>query len=102
MAAAQQAFRQARARAGDAPERVATDGHDAYPRAIRESLGPGVRHRTSREKNNRIEQDHRAVQHRYDPVRGFGSIASAARCCSAFEEPRQYFRAATLAEMTAA
>jgi len=48
MAAAQQSFRQALARAGDAPEQVTTDGHDAYPRAIRASLGPGVRHRTSR------------------------------------------------------
>jgi len=28
-------------------------------------------------------------------MRGFGSVASAARCCSAFEEQRQDFRAAT-------
>jgi hypothetical protein len=28
-------------------------------------------------------------------MRGFGSIASAARFCSAFEEQRQDFRAAT-------
>ncbi len=59
MAAAQQSFRQALALAGDAPEQVTTDGHDAYPRAIREILGPGVRHRTSRYKNNRIEQEPR-------------------------------------------
>jgi len=41
---------------------VTTDGHDAYPRAIRETLGSGVRQRTSRYKNNRIEQDHRAIK----------------------------------------
>lgn len=28
-------------------------------------------------------------------MRGFGSFASAARCCPAFAEQRQYFRAAT-------
>ena len=93
MAAAQRFFAQALDRAGQAPERVTTDGHDAYPRAIRETLGAGVAHRTSRYKNNRIEQDHRAVKQRYSPLRGFGSFSSAARFCPAFEEQRQYFRA---------
>ncbi len=93
MDAAQQFFRQALALAGDTPEQVTTDGHDAYPRAIREILGDGVAHRTSRYKNNRIEQDHRGVKQRDDPLRGFGSFASAARFCTAFEEQRQYFRA---------
>ncbi len=79
--------------AGRAPEQVTTDGHDAYPRAIRETLGPGVRHRTSRYKNNRIEQDHRGIKQRYYPMRGFGSFASAARFCTGYEEQRQYFRA---------
>ncbi len=93
MDAAQRFFRQARALAGDAPAQVTTDGHDAYPRAIRETLGDGVSHRTSRDKNNRIEQDHRAVQQRDSPLRGFGSFASAARFCHACEEQRQHFRA---------
>ena len=39
-----------------------------------------------------MEQDHRAVKQRYYPMRGFGSFASAARFCSAFDELRQYFR----------
>jgi len=95
MDAAQRFFRQAHALAGVAPEQVTTDGHDAYPRAIRQTLGLGARHRTSRYKNNRIEQDHRSVKQRYYPLRGFGSFASAARFCSAFEEQRQYFRAVT-------
>jgi putative transposase len=93
MAAAQRFFARALATVGHAPEQVTTDGHDAYPRAIRETLGSGVRHRTSRYKNNRIEQDHRAIKQRYYPMRGFGSFAAAARFCLAFEEQRQYFRA---------
>jgi transposase-like protein len=93
MAAAQRCFAQALDIADHAPERVATDGHDAYPRANRETLGPGVSQRTSRYKNNRIEQDHRGVKQRYYPMPGFGAFDSAARFCPAFEEQRQYFRA---------
>src|SRR6476661_4802105 len=78
--------------AGRAPEQVTTDGHDAYPRAIRETLGDGVEHRTSRYKNNRIEQDHRGIKQRYDPMRGFGSFTSASRFCCAFDELRNYLQ----------
>jgi len=52
-----------------------------------------VQHRCSRYKNNRIEQDHRGVQQRYYPLRGFESFTSAARFCPSFAEQRQYFRA---------
>ncbi len=93
MAAAQRFFAQALDIAGHAPEQVTTDGHDAYPRAIHGTLGDRVAHRTSRYKNNRIEQDHRGIKQRYYPLRGFGSFVSAARFCRAFEEQRQYFRA---------
>jgi len=93
MAAAQRFFTQARGTVGQAPAQVTTDGHDAYPRAIRETLGTGVAHRTSRYKNNRIEQDHRGIKQRYEPMRGFGTFASAARFCTGYEEQRQYFRA---------
>ncbi len=95
MAAAQRCFAQALDIAGAAPAQVTTAGHDADPRAIRETLGPEVAHRTSRDKNNRIEQDHRGVQQRDSPMRGFGSCASAARFCTGFEEQRQYFRPRT-------
>ena len=95
MDAAQRFFRRALAVAGDAPQRVTTDGHDAYPRAIRETLGDAVTHRSSRYKNNRIEQDHRGIKQRYYPMRGFGSFVSAARFCTGFEEQRQYFRPRT-------
>jgi len=90
--AAQRFFGQALDAAGRAPQRVTTDGHDAYPRAIRETLGVGTTHRTSRYKNNRIEQDHRGIKQRYYPMRGFGAFDSAARFCPAFAEQRQYFR----------
>src|SRR3954453_8861667 len=39
--------RSAKAVTGVTPDRVTTDGHDSYPRAIRNELGRGVRHRTS-------------------------------------------------------
>ena len=54
-----------------------------------------MRHRISRDKNNRVEQDHRGVKQRYHPMRGFGSFTSASRFRSGFEEQRQYSRAAT-------
>ena len=56
---------------GVIPDRVTTDGHDSYPRAIRTELGNDVRHRTSRYLNNRLEQDHRGIKGRYRPMRGF-------------------------------
>ena len=95
MDAAQRFFAQAHDSTGRAPAQVTTDGHDASPRAIRETLGDAVSHRTNRYKNNRIEQDHRGVKQRYYPMRGFGSFTSAARFCSGFEEQRQYFRSRT-------
>jgi putative transposase len=42
--------------------------------------------------NNLLEQDHRGIKQRYDPMRGFGNVASAVRFCRAFDELRQYFR----------
>ncbi|SRR6266700_615830 len=95
MDAAKQFFSQAITVIGHAPERVTTDGHDAYPRAIRETLGTDVVHRTNAYLNNRIEQDHRGIKQRYYPMRGFGSFPSAARFCRTFDEVRQFFRVRT-------
>jgi transposase-like protein len=92
MEAAQQLFKQAVAVVGHAPERVTTDRHTSYPRAIREILGSEVLHQTNKYLNNRLEQDHRGVKQRYYPVRGFGNFASAARFCRAFDELHNYFR----------
>ena len=95
MAAAKRFFQQALDVVGHTPERVTTDGHDAYPRAIRETLGSDVLHRTNRYLNNRVEQDHRGIKQRYYPMRGFGSFESASRFCRAFDEQRDYFRSRT-------
>jgi putative transposase len=53
MDAAQRFFVRALDTAGQVPAQVTTDGHDAHPRAIRETLGDSVHHRTSRYKNKR-------------------------------------------------
>ena len=79
--------------AGRKPRRVTTDRHPPYRRAIRWILGRKVVHRTTQYLNTLTGQDHRAVKQRYYPMLGFGSFASAARSCSAFEELRQYLRA---------
>jgi len=92
MDATKRFFQRARTVVGQAPEKVTTDGHDAYPRAIRETLGPDVQHRTSRSMNNRMEQDHRGIKQRYYPLRGFGSVASATRFCTAHDELRDHLR----------
>jgi len=80
---------------GQVPEKVTTDDHDSYPRAVRETLSPDVRYRTSWYMNNRIEQDHRGSKQRYYPRRGFGSFDSAARFCTAHDELRDQLRPRT-------
>ena len=92
MAAAQAFFRSAKAVTGVTPDRVTTDGHDSYPRAIRTELGKHVRHRTSAYLNNRLEQDHRGIKGRYRPMRGFKCPRSAARFCRAYDELRNFLR----------
>ena len=92
MAAARAFFRSAKTVTGITPARVTTDGHDSYPRAIRTELGKGVRHRTNRYLNNRIEQDHRGVKGRYQPMRGFKSGPSAGRFCRCYDELRDFLR----------
>ena len=55
MDAAKRFFQQALQTVGHAPERVTTDGHDSYPRAIRQTLGSDVLHRTNHSLNNRLQ-----------------------------------------------
>jgi transposase-like protein len=78
MDAAKRFFRQPLETIGHAPERVTTDGHDSYPRAIRETLGRDVLHRTNPYLNNLVEQDHRGIKQLYYPMRGCGKL----RVCS--------------------
>jgi len=92
MRAAKAFFRSAKAVTGITPDRVTTDGHDSYPRAIRSVLGRKVRHRTSRYLNNRLEQDHRGIKGRYRSMRGFKCPISAARFCRGHDELRHFLR----------
>jgi transposase-like protein len=92
MAAAQAFFRSAKAATGVPPERVTTDGHGSYPRAIRATLGRRVVHRTSAYRNNGLEQDHRGVKGRTRCMRGFKSFASAERFCRSYDELRNFLR----------
>ena len=95
MTAAKAFFRSAKSVTGMTPERVTTDGHHPYPRAIRSTLGRGVKHRTSRFKNNSLEQDHRGVKGRIRCMRGFKAFESAARFCRGFDELRNHLRPST-------
>jgi putative transposase len=100
MDAAKHFFQQVLQTAGHPPERVTTDGHTSYPRAIRETLGSDVVHRTNHSLNNRLEHDHRGIKQRYSPMRGFGNFTSASRFCRAFDEVRQFFRVRSIMKQT--
>jgi transposase-like protein len=95
MAAARAFFRSAKSTTGVTPERVTTDRHGSYPRAIRSTLGRQVMHRTSAYKNNRLEQDYRGVKGRIRCMRGFKSFASAERFCRSYDELRDFLRPRT-------
>ena len=95
MAAAKAFFRSAKSVAGMTPDRVTTDGHGSYPRAIRSTLGRHVEHRTSAYKNNRLEQDHRGVKGRIRCMRGFKEFGAADRLCRGYDELRAFLRPRT-------
>jgi len=65
------------------PEKITTDGHQAYPWAIKDlkkakKLKKKVIHRTSKYLNNRIESDHARFKQKLKPMRGFKTFESAA------------------------
>ncbi len=95
MAAAQAFFRSAKSATGQVPDQVTTDGHGAYPRAIRSTLGRRVAHRTSAYKNNRVEQDHRGIKGHIRGMRGFQSFDAARRFCRSYDELRNFLRSRT-------
>jgi transposase-like protein len=92
MEAAKAFFEQAQEIAEQPPERVVTDGHTSYPRAIAEVLGPEVVHEQRSCLANPIEQDHRGIKQRYYPTLGFGAFELAKQFCQAFDEVRNFFR----------
>ena len=74
------------------PQRITTDGHDAYPRAIRAVPGEQVMDRTNRSLNHHLEQDHRGIKPRYWPMGGFKHGTRAVRVCRLFDEVRALLR----------
>jgi putative transposase len=92
MAAAKAFFQSVKTVTDVIPDRVSTDGRDSYPWAIRTTLGESVKHRTSRYLNNRLEQDHRGIKGRYQPMRGFKCPRSADRFCRGFDKLRNLLR----------
>ena len=85
-------FHSAQATMGFRPDRVTTDGHGSYPRAIRSMLGRAVRHRTSTYLNNQLEQDHCGIKSRMRCMRGFKNSGAAARFCREHGELRSHLR----------
>jgi transposase-like protein len=78
---------------GVTPDRITTDGHDAYPHAIRNVFGDRVLHRTNRHLNNYLEQDHQGIKQRYRPMGGLKTFATATCFCRVFDEIRAFLRA---------
>jgi transposase-like protein len=92
MEAAKAFFAQAHEIVEEMPQRVITDGHTSYPRAIAEELDTEVEHEVRSCLGNPIEQSHRGIKQRYYPTLGFGAFESAKRFCQVFEELRQFLR----------
>jgi len=86
--AAKAFFRSSKAVTGLTPARVTTDGHDAYPRAIRTELDRHMRQRKSCYLDNRIEEDHRYIKRRSRPMLGLNRTALAMRYCRCHDELR--------------
>ena len=89
--AAKRFLRQALARDNTRhPRRVITDRLKSYPGAVREMKREGelrrfVQHRRGRWLNNRVEQDHRRVKRRTEPMLGFQSFWTARRTLAGVE-----------------
>jgi transposase-like protein len=92
MAATTGFFQFAKRVTGTRPAQVTTGGHDNYPRSIRIEFVEAAHHRTNQHLNNRIEQDHRGMKGRCQPMRVFKSISSAARFWRADDELRNFLR----------
>jgi transposase-like protein len=95
MAVAQAFFRSPKVATGVTPERVITDGHGSYPRAIRSTLGRRVVHRTNAYRNNGLEQDHCGEKGRARRMRGFKSFGTAGRFFRGYDELRTFLRPRT-------
>ncbi len=90
--AAEAFFKQAAKTAGVYPEQITTDKEPALYPAIENVFGDYTTHRDSKYMNNPLEQDHRGIKSRTEPMKGFKDIFCALRFCTVFEEIRQFFR----------
>ncbi len=92
MEAAKAFFAQAYEDAEQPLQRVATDGHTSYPRAIEEELGDEVEHEVRDCRGNPIEQSHRGIKQRYYPTLGFGAFEPSQQFCQSYDEIRNFIR----------
>jgi len=90
LAAAEAFFRSAWTIIGVTTDGITTDGHDAYPRAIRHIFGERVTHPTNRYVNNHLEQDHRGITPRSRPMYGLNTFDTAARFCRVVDAIRAF------------
>jgi transposase-like protein len=89
MATAQAFFRSAKSATGQVPDRVTTDGHGAYPWAIRSTLGQRVVHQPSCLRDDGLEQDQRGTKMGgSDVCAAAKNFTSAAQFCHGYDEPR--------------
>src|SRR6266581_2769230 len=85
-------FKQAVAVVGHTPASVTIDGHRSSPRAIRETMGNDVQHRTNTDLNNRLEPGPPWYPHN-DSIRcaALETREAAARfCCDARRTPEVF------------
>jgi transposase-like protein len=98
VAAAKAFFRKALRTQGRAPMSITLDGYAASHRAVREMpndnrLWKHTRLRSSKYLNNLIEQDHRGIKARTNPMLGFKSFSSAAITIAGVELLRRIYKA---------
>ena len=55
-------------------------------------MGEERLHRTNKNLNKNIEQEHRGIKQRYGPIKGFASFDTADRFCKANDELRNYYK----------
>ena len=97
VAAAKAFFKKAIRHEKRPPHTITLDGYAASHRAVRELCIDGLlprrtKLRSSKYLNNIIEQDHRGIKSRYQPMRSFKSSSSAATFCRSFDELRNFLR----------
>ena len=92
MEAAKAFFQQTQDVADAPPERVFTDGHTSYPRAIKEELSAEVEHEVIPCLGNPIEPSHRGIKQRYYPTLGLALLSRPNASLKPMRRVHQFFR----------